>query len=372
MRVAVDASPLAYRPWTGVARALITHLRALAARDDRPELVVCLPQDAVEGVRVAIEAWNHGAGKSRAPARILSVAVRPGDGLAWRRLLPLALQREAVDVFLSPWSAFPDLDAPVVSTVHELPFVRNGPIEGFARMLAHRMWLRRDVSTCAAIVVPSTATRDDLLSLHPDAAPRVHVVPHGFDPAPFEEAGPAHPARPAPARPYGLLVGARGPRKGIATWWEARGRLDGALDWWLVGRPDDASAPGLRSDASVQVLDTVEDGGVAPLLAGARLLVYPSRSEGFGFPPLEAMASGVPVVATAAGSIPEVCGDAALLVPPDDAVALADAIRRVATDEALRADLIAKGRVRCRAFPPDRQAALLLGVLRHAVVTGHP
>ena len=83
------------------------------------------------------------------------------------------------------------------------------------------------------------------------------------------------------------------------------------------------------------------------LLDGAAVLAYPSLYEGFGFPPLEAMAAGVPVVATAAGAVPEVVGDAAELVAPGDHVAMAAALARVLDDAGLRARLVEAGRCPC-------------------------
>ena len=273
-----------------------------------------------------------------------------------RRGLAIRVRAELVDVFLSPWSAFPRLEVPVVVMVHELPFVRCGSIEGRLRDWNHRRWLARDVREAAAIVVPSAATREDLLTLHPEAESLVTVVPHGFDPAPWEAAG-AVASR--GGRPYGVIVGARNARKGVAVWREALPAMrDLDLDWVVVGKPK-ADVP-----RGVRVVDDPDDAELRSLVAGARLLVYPSLSEGFGFPPLEAMASGVPVVSTTAGSIPEVVGDAALLVAPGDRDALADAIRRVTIDDALRANLRAKGVARCRAFPREASAQSLLSVLR--------
>jgi glycosyltransferase involved in cell wall biosynthesis len=96
------------------------------------------------------------------------------------------------------------------------------------------------------------------------------------------------------------------------------------------------------------------------------MLVYPSRSEGFGYPPLEAMAAGVPVVASRAGSVPEVCGGAADLVPPGDPVALARAMGRMRDDAAWRARHVALGRERARAFPVADAARRLWAVLEAA------
>jgi glycosyltransferase involved in cell wall biosynthesis len=102
----------------------------------------------------------------------------------------------------------------------------------------------------------------------------------------------------------------------------------------------------------------------AGLLREAAVLAYPSRYEGFGLPPLEAMAVGVPVVATAVGALPEVVGDAADLVPPDDDAALAAALARVLEDGDHRDALIARGRERVTRYSWDACAAGLLDVYR--------
>jgi alpha-1,3-rhamnosyl/mannosyltransferase len=249
----------------------------------------------------------------------------------------------------------------VVPTVHELPFVSLGPIEGRWRTWRHRRWLARDVARAARIVVPSQATRRDLLALHPSAAERVEVVPWGFDPGWWEwsrEAADALPARP----PYAVIVGTGDSgggshKKGLDTALAAFDRLPPGLSLAIVGEGR-FRHPRVLTVAPPGDLPT---GAPAhgPLVGGARMLLYPSRSEGFGFPPLEAMAADV-------GAIPEVTGDAALRVPPGDPDALADAIRRVHEDETLRARLVARGRERARGFPPAEAARRLLDVLRRA------
>ena len=114
----------------------------------------------------------------------------------------------------------------------------------------------------------------------------------------------------------------------------------------------------------IRSLGYVSAGVRRDLLAGASVLAYPSRYEGFGFPPLEAMAAGVPVVAARAGAIPEVVGDAALLVDPDDVDDLARALDTVLTDEQQRDALVARGGIRHTEFSWARAADELVGVYR--------
>ncbi|PZR78667.1 MAG: hypothetical protein DLM65_12340 [Candidatus Aeolococcus gillhamiae] len=109
----------------------------------------------------------------------------------------------------------------------------------------------------------------------------------------------------------------------------------------------------------------IED--VRLLLSGAAALVHPSVDEGFGMPPLEAMASGVPAIVSDAGSLPEVTGSAAILVDPHDAEGWAAAIRQVADDNALRTDLVARGRAHVADFSWDRVAAETIAVHRAAL-----
>jgi glycosyltransferase involved in cell wall biosynthesis len=104
-----------------------------------------------------------------------------------------------------------------------------------------------------------------------------------------------------------------------------------------------------------------------PLLRGAAVLAYPSLYEGFGLPTLEAMAAGVPVVTTTAGALPEVVGDAALLVPPGDADALGRALELVLTDDTERCTLIERGHTRARQFTWESCARGLEGLYRDAV-----
>lgn len=114
----------------------------------------------------------------------------------------------------------------------------------------------------------------------------------------------------------------------------------------------------------VRVLGFVEDADLPALYRGACLFVMPSFYEGFGLPVLEAMACGVPVVCSRASSLPEVAGDAALLINPHDEEGLVEAMQRVLEDEGLRAKMRERGLARSAAFTWDRATRQLLGVMR--------
>lgn len=256
-------------------------------------------------------------------------------------------------------------------TIHDFgpwhyPGLVNDTARGYPRLVARALERGAHVHTVSAFVGAEAA---DILGVEPE---RIHVIPNGF------EAGPAGvPARGralAGGHPYVLAVGTIEPRKDLPTLVEAMGRLwaDGHDTRLVLAGPDGWGTPDLeqamaRTGAAhlVHRLGYVTDAERADLLAGATCLAYPSRYEGFGLPPLEAMAQGTPVVATSIGAVTEVCADAALLVPPGDPDALAAALASVLADEAVAARLVAAGRRRPPLFSWDRTATDLGRLYRH-------
>lgn len=332
--IAIDGSPLAFGPFS-VARMLRGWLQGWPG------------VEAPDGPRLLLPAGEAPAGFP--PAHVRHDGHPCPSPRAFRRRLPQHVMDAHAQGLLCPWMATPDLRSvglPVVATVHELPWVRHGPIEGHRRAWSQRVWLRRLVGRSAAVLVPSIATRDDLARARPELAARTHVVPHGFDPTPWEAA-----RRIPDDPPYALMLGcgdgrAHAHKKGLDVLLAAfeRARPPG---WRLVL----VGKPACRMPEGVTARTPVEGEDLHALVAGASLLVYPSRMEGFGFPPLEAMAADVPVLATDAGSIPEVVGDAAVIVPAGDVDALARALTAIAGDPDRREALRARGRARARAFP---------------------
>jgi glycosyltransferase involved in cell wall biosynthesis len=225
--------------------------------------------------------------------------------------------------------------------------------------------------------VPSVATRDDVVDRLGMSADRVRVVPWGV---PLETAAPLAPDAVAsvrhrhrlPAR-YVLYVGTIDRRKDYRGLLDAMSMLDADVALVLAGSViegrtdfvDLLPASSLRD--RVRVLGYVPDADLRALYAGAEVFVYPSFIEGFGLPVLEAMACGTPVVTYRTTSLPEVAGDAAILLdPPVTAVALAKALREVMDDAGLRRRLAERGRAHAAGFDWRTTARLTAAVYASA------
>jgi glycosyltransferase involved in cell wall biosynthesis len=184
---------------------------------------------------------------------------------------------------------------------------------------------------------------------------------------------PARGHRLAGTERYVLTIGTVEPRKNLPNLVHAfdaaagddpdLGLVIAGPDGWGVGEFD-AAVERARHGDRVLRLGYIDDHDRLDLLAGATVLAYPSIYEGFGHPPLEAMQAGIPVVASNAGALPEVLGDAALLPDPADVEALAEALRTVLTDDDVRAQLIARGRKRVTRYTWDRAGSELADLYR--------
>ncbi len=305
------------------------------------------------------------------------LAQRDFLGHAWEQvILPAQLRGR---LLWSPSNTGPLAVARQVVTIHDM--VPLDHPEWLSRRFAawYRWLLPRLARRARRVIAVSGFTRERILA-HCSVAPeKVVTIPHGVDarfcPRPQGEVA-AMRRRLDLHGPYLLSVGGIGPRKNLAGLLAAWARVQGALDAEVVLAVAGADAPtrifGERGGASAggiartRFLGQVEDCVLPALYSGALALVYPSLYEGFGWPPLEAMACGVPVVAGRGTGLEESVGGAALLVDPSDGGALADGIVAAAGDRALRADLRRRGLARAAQFSWERAAARTWEVLQAA------
>jgi alpha-1,3-rhamnosyl/mannosyltransferase len=229
-----------------------------------------------------------------------------------------------------------------------------------------REFVERVLPRLAGVLAPSEAVKRDLVEQCGARADRITVAPHGVDES-FFPGGPLEPQRDRHDLPerYILFLGALEPRKNLATLLEAYALLPEELrrEFPLMV----AGAHGWRNrelrrrlaagrDLGVRVIGYVPPLNLPLVYAGASVFVFPSLYEGFGMPLLEAMASGVPVVASNVSAMPEVVGDAGVLVDPRSPAELARAIERLLADPPAARALGERGRARARQFTWERAA----------------
>lgn len=306
-------------------------------------------------------------------------AARLADGSDLRRLLfglPALAQRIGADVVHVTYNAPPRLPCATVVTVHDVIYRRfPAYFSPRVRLLLNTVlplsMLRADL-----VLTVSEHSRQEIVHFYPFVRDKIRVV--------LEAAGPVAEARPddveaeriTQGRPFVLAVGTLQPRKNIGRLVEAYIRLRQAgvttARLVVVGRATwQGSAIQRLAAATPYGADIVfpgylPDATVAALYARCEAFVYPSIYEGFGLPVLEAMACGAPVVTSTCSSLPEVAGDAALLVDPSSVEAIASALARVLGEPELRADLRRRGLRRAAHFSWRRAAAETVDVYREA------
>jgi glycosyltransferase involved in cell wall biosynthesis len=371
MRVAIDYTAAIYQA-AGVGRFVRSLVKALAELDRENEYVLVYADPPAGVTPTFPEAPNFVRWRVPVPDRALTIL--------WHRIglpLPIDLITGRVDVFHSPDFVMPPvLRAAKVLTVHDLAFLLHPECAdaGLRRYLEKTV--PRSVARSDFILADSEHTKDDLICLLGVAQDKIDVVPGGVDP----EFTPAHGAdrmeemrsRISGGYPYILNVGMIEPRKNLERLIEAfeilkshhhlphRLVLAGKKGWLSDGIYRRAERSPMTSDILFPGFISEQD---LPLLYGAAdLFVFPSLYEGFGLPPLEAMASGVPVVVSRSSSLPEVVGDAAQMARPESAEELSEAMARVLTDEGLRTSMVARGIQQSARFTWEAAARKMLDV----------
>ena len=295
-------------------------------------------------------------------------------------MLPIAAAALRADVLHAPANVGPGRSrVPVALTVHDL-------IPADAGDAAWGERVRRSVRAARAVMTPTAFTRDELVRAFGTDSGKVTVTPWApigqlarvTDAAELARARAAHGL--APHERYVFGYGAADPRKNTARLVRAYvalpDRLRAEYRLLLVGIQSPALAEFRRLAESLGVADRVilegfaDEGDLPALLSGAACVAFPSQSEGFGLPLLDAFACGAAVLAGDRTSLPEVAGGAALLCDPTSDDAVRDGLARLLTDEGLRAELAARGTGRAGEFDWGRTAELVAGALERAATRG--
>ena len=364
MRVAVDARKMQDG---GIGTYIRELVRALAAghREDEWNVLVEPAQ----------------RGRNRWPGEVREWPVHAAKyGIAEHFAVPAAARRANAELLHAPHYTLPlGWEGPAVVTIHDLIHIRfahfHRPGTGlYARTVAGLAARRARI-----VIADSEATRRDVVELLGVPLEKVRAVPLAVS-SEIRRADPASETRfraerGLPAR-YVLYVGARKRHKNLELLLHAWAALSPAERPPLVlsGPPWAGSEPLARLAERLRVGDGIRFAGdladereLSCLYSGAALLVQPSLAEGFGLPPLEAMACGAVVLSSDAGSLPEVLGDAAVLLPPRDPAAWAARVLELLSDDAKRATLIARGRERAARFTWQRTAALTHAIYEEAL-----
>lgn len=275
-------------------------------------------------------------------------------------------------LFWSPHYNIPLLyHGPLMVTVHDVFHLANPQwVGGFHRRWYAKMMFGQVAKRSQAIICVSGFTKTELTNRIPVDGRKIRMIHNGVDTDWFIK------TKAKPRRPYLLYVGNLKPHKNLKGLLEAfrilqdqiphelliAGKKDGlrSADWEGLQKMDDF---GKR----VRYLGEVEELELRRLYGGASALVFPSFYEGFGLPPLEAMAAGCPVVASNAASLPEVCSDAALFFDPNDVKDMARCILRILKEPFLRSVIRKKGKQRARQFSWDKSAKKTIDVIKSSL-----
>lgn len=354
MRVLLDCRMAA---WSGVGRYTRGLARGLARRTGF---------DLVQVVGGDVEPPAPDAAWLRARGGVLT----PGGSMELGRLV----REVAPDVTHCPHYPTPfPTPHPLVVTIHDLgPLLVEGVMPSPLKRAVYRHWNNEALRLADRVIVPSEFTAGTVREFAPAAASCVRVVGEAADDF---TAGPSS-SLPAAAvgAPYVLSMGNTRAHKDLPTLLHAFSEVARShpdLRLVLVGEERPGYVAGViggdPAAGRVAFSGPVDDPALRALYSGAAVFAFPSRFEGYGLPPLEAMSLGTPVVCAEAASLPEVVGDAALLFAPGDGRELAALLTRVLDEPTLADDLRARGRERARAFTWDAVASATVRVYEEAL-----
>ncbi|MFC1639088.1 glycosyltransferase family 4 protein [Patescibacteria group bacterium] len=361
MRIAIDIRPLLEPHRAGVSLYTLNLLWHLAARKAHDYALFCnssrlpLPEDVPPGTEKFFTRWPN-----RGLNACFALLGRP-------RLERLT---GGADLVWLPNLNFAAADVPLVVTVHDLSFVRYPEFFSFKQRAWHRaVRVERMLRRAESVVAVSNHTKEDVCELFGTDEDKVAVVPPAagqeFVRRGADEVAAVRAKYGLPER-FVLYLGTLEPRKnvtGLIRAFDAAETGDTELvlaggRGWLYRRIFHAAAESAKRDR-IRFLGYVDEADKPALYSAATVFAYPSFYEGFGMPALEALACGVPVLASHTSSLGEVVGNAGLLVNPSNGEEMALGLSELLGDARLRAELAAAGPKRAYLFSWDRSAARL-------------
>ena len=264
-----------------------------------------------------------------------------------------------------------------IVTIHDLGYIHYPQAHTTSARLYLHLSTRFSVRSARRVIAISEATKRDLITYYKVPPRKIRVVYHGRDPifAPVEDEERIAEVvtRYGVSQPYCIHVGTLQPRKNlmvlVEAWDQLRGKVDRPPQLLLAGRRGwlyDSLLEAVEARSLgglIKFADYVEREDLPALYSGAMALTFPSLYEGFGLPALEAMSCGTPVLASDTSSLPEVVGDAGLLLDPHDPGAWAGVVQRLMRGKALQRELSRKGLERAASFTWERCARQTLAVL---------
>jgi glycosyltransferase involved in cell wall biosynthesis len=368
MRIGIDATALPPRP-VGAGNYIIELIRHIERLNGVDEFVVF--------------AQPHGRDLIDVPARpgfdwVMIPERSPAQRLVWEQTgFPRLVARARLDLLHSLHYTRPmRLPCASVVTFHDMTFFLFPHLHTLSKRLYFPQAMRLSARKANALIADSESTRQDAIRLLGISPARIHTVPLGVSPAfhPVREAGLLEAVRQRYSLPehFILYVGLVEPRKNLPMLLRAYQRLPGgsAPALVIVGRFGWGVEQVFKLVEALAIQEKVHFSGYVPaedlpiVYNLADVFVYPSLYEGFGLPPLEAMACGTPVITTAVSSLPEHVGEAGILIPPQDEEALFQALVDILQDPDLRGELSRKGPERAAQYSWNRTAQETLNVYR--------
>lgn len=371
MRIGFDATALPPQPF-GAANYIINLIQTLLRVDATNEYVI-------------FSQPRHASLFDSTRAQIIQIALpSPFLRIAWEQTaLPFLARQHRLDLLHSPHYTMPlAKSCRTVVTFHDMTFFLYPQMHLRYKRIFFRTMIPLSARRANALIAISHSTRADILRILRTPPDKVITIPYGIAPhfQPLTDANmrDAFCQQHNLPRPFILYVGNLEPRKNLPMLVRAFARLVRA------GLPHALVLAGSRGWKDTEIFATIQEldlttrvffpgyisqSDLPTLYSAADLFVYPSLYEGFGLPVLEAMACGVPVITSNISSMPEVIGDAGVLIELNDVDTLAAALQRVLTDRPLRATLAAKGLARARAFSWEHTAQATLSIYARVAQT---